>query len=326
MLSCKEYTDLRKKELKAYIEEKGLKPKLVVIQVGDRPESNSYIRGKMRDCKEVGIECEVRKYPYNTKTDRLIDHIRESNRDRETHGIIVQLPLPDHVDVKRIQSWIVEDKDVDGFNINSPFDPCTPSGVIGYLKHVGYDFEGKDALVIGRSDIVGKPLARMLTDLDCTVTLAHSKTPDESIVYHSDRTDIIFTAIDKIEYFAMIQTSNTKQIPDIIDIGLGIGGDGKLHGNFKKECIEDFKELWPEKICISGTGGVGLLTRLALLENVVKAAELCDNANKMSGSQACEMQTPHPFLTKKFCVPGEELEIIDPAITKTIFENARKEK
>ena len=291
MLTCKEYTDLRKKELKEYIEEKGLHPKLVVIQVGDRPESNSYIRGKMRDCKEVGIECEISKWEAEDMDTTTLRHIiTVFNTDPEIHGIIVQLPLPDHINVKKVQEWIDEIKDVDGFNPDSNFKPCTPKGVIDYLKFIGYEFEGKDALVIGRSDIVGKPLARMLTDLDCTVTLAHSKTPDESIVYHSDRTDIIFTAIDKIEYFAMIQTSNTKQIPDIIDIGLGIGEDGKLHGNFKKECIEDFKELWPEKICISGTGGVGLLTRLALVENVVKAAELCDNANKVSGSQACEMQ------------------------------------
>lgn len=286
MLTCKEYTDLKKKELKEYIKEKGLHPTLVVIQVGDRPESNSYIRGKMRDCEEVGIECVVSKWEAeDMDTDSLEAIIDTYNSDPEVHGIIVQLPLPDHINAKEVIKWVSVLKDVDGFRGDGLlFEPCTPKGVIDYLKYIGYEFEGKDALVIGRSDIVGKPLARMLTDLDCTVTLAHSKTPEESIVYHSDRTDIIFTAIDRIEYFAMIQTSNTKQIPDIIDIGLGIGEDGKLHGNFKKECIEDFKELWPEKICISGKGGVGLLTRLALVENVVKAAELCDNANKMSGS------------------------------------------
>lgn len=275
MLSCKEYTDLRKKELKAYIEKEKLHPKLVVIQVGDRPESNSYIRGKMRDCKEVGIECEISRWEEEDMDQCTLSGIIDIfNNDEDVNGIIVQLPLPGYVNVKEIQEKIKPEKDVDGFNPNSKFDPCTPKGVIDYLKYNNYEFEGKDALVIGRSDIVGKPLARMLTDLNCTVTLAHSKTPDESIVYHSDHTDIIFTAIDKIEYFAMIQTSNTKQIPDIIDIGLGIGEDGKLHGNFTKECIEDFKELWPEKICISGTGGVGLLTRLALLENVVKACEM----------------------------------------------------
>jgi methylenetetrahydrofolate dehydrogenase (NADP+)/methenyltetrahydrofolate cyclohydrolase len=276
MLTCKEYTDLRKKELKEYIEEKGLHPKLVVVEVGDRPESNSYIRGKMRDCKEVGIECIVKKYPDNIKTDRLIDRIGEALRETKAHGLIVQLPLPDHIDVKEVQSWIPEMKDVDGFGSDSPFDPCTPKGVIGYLKYIGYEFEGKDALVIGRSPIVGKPLADMLTDLDCTVTLAHSKTKN---LYDRMRDfDIVFTAIDKIEYFCGALTIGKKI--DLIDIGLGIGVDGKLHGNWNHLSINTMKcYLREDQVLISGTGGVGLLTRLALLENVVKAAELCDNAN-----------------------------------------------
>lgn len=272
MLSCKEYTDLRKKELKAYIEEKGLHPKLVVIQVGDRPESNSYIRGKMRDCREVGIECVVKKYPESISEGRLINCICTYNGDKDIHGIIVQLPLPDHIDSKNVSSWVREDKDVDGFNINSPFDPCTSKGVVGYLKHIGYEFEGKDALVIGRSDIVGKPLARMLTDLDCTVTLAHSKS--KHMTDHISMADIIFTAINKIEYFCDLDNYIARHA-NIIDIGLGLGENGELRGNIHRECVDRIKEWqFPDSFIISGTGGVGLLTRLALVENVVKAAEL----------------------------------------------------
>ena len=289
MLTCKEYTDLRKKELKAYIEEKKLHPTLVVIQVGDRPESNSYIRGKMRDCAEVGIECIVKKYPENISQERLLHHIIENNRDKTVHGLIVQLPLPGHINISSILPWILDRKDVDGFNPISYFDPCTPKGVIDYLKYIGYEFEGKDALVIGRSDIVGKPLARMLTDLDCTVTLAHSKSFNMSD--HITFADVIFTCIDRIEYYDGDYCFPVSPDTDVIDIGLGPGEDGKLHGNVRREFVEDIKELqFDDRFIISGTGGVGLLTRLALVENVVKAAELCYNANKVSGSKACEMQ------------------------------------
>lgn len=270
MISCKEYTDLRKKELKAYIEEKGLHPKLVVIQVGDRPESNSYIRGKMRDCKEVGIECKVLKYPDHITQNHLCEQIAIHNAMDTVHGIIVQLPLPDHIDVKEIQKFIIPWKDVDGFVVDTMFNPCTPKGVIDYLKFVGYEFEGKDALVIGRSDIVGKPLARMLTDLDCTVTLAHSKTPDGYLREFMYRADITFFAIDKIGYFGLGYKDQLSL--DYVDIGLGAGVDGKLCGNLTKKLHEHAK--FPGHICISGTGGVGLLTRLALLENVVEACEI----------------------------------------------------
>lgn len=287
MLTCKEYAEMKKKELKEYIAEKGLHPTLVVIQVGDRPESNSYIRGKMRDCEEVGIECVVKKYPENISQYQLVNHINEVNRDKKVHGLIVQLPLPAHIDANAVTSWVREDRDVDGFNPDSPFDPCTPAGVIGYLKAVGYEFEGKDALVIGRSDIVGKPLARMLTDLDCTVTLAHSKS--RGVEFLAREADIVFTCIDKIEYFDNNITYTKYPYQDIIDIGLGVSErDGKLHGNLQERTVKYIREIHPDRICISGTGGVGLLTRVALLDNVVKA--YCDQVNIENRVKACEMQ------------------------------------
>ena len=274
MLTCKEYTELKKKELKKYIEEHDLHPCLVVIQVGDRPESNSYIRGKMRDGEEVGIECKVLKYPEHITQKHLCEQLAIHNMMDSIHGIIVQLPLPDHIDAEELWKWIDIFKDVDGFRPATMFDPCTPKGVIDYLKFIGYEFEGKDALVIGRSDIVGKPLARMLTDLDCTVTLAHSKTFD--IDKHIKNSDIVFTAINEIEYFdSHIWDFPVDKRTDIIDIGLGKGKDGKLHGNLSQKLVSIIRESqYPGYICVSGTGGVGLLTRLALLENVVKACEM----------------------------------------------------
>ena len=306
MLTCKEYAEQKKQELKEYISEKGLKPCLVVIQVGDRPESNSYIRGKVKDCEEVGIYCNVDKLDTTISQRELEETIIDYNWDKDVHGIILQLPVPDHIDVKRIQSLIDPKKDVDGFGILSPFNPCTPAGVIGYLKAIDYKFEGKDALVIGRSDIVGKPLARMLTDLDCTVTLAHSKS--RHIYELASWPDIIFTCINKIEYFDNNIVNTNEGLSDIIDIGLGTGSDGKLHGNLKESTVKFIRELHPESICISGTGGVGLLTCVTLLENVVKACDMqaktgflsmLDNTLNDAG-----LQWEHEFLGKMFNVPN----------------------
>lgn len=270
MQSIKEYTEERKSELKQYITNRGLKPCLVVIQVGDRPESNSYIRGKMRDCNEVGIECVVKKYNDNISHNGLVDVVTSLNDDENVHGIILQLPVPKHINVGAIQDLISPLKDVDGFNVQSIFHPCTPAGIVKYLKHIGYKFKYKDALVIGRSDIVGKPLANMLTDLDCTVTLAHSKTLN--LVHKIKSADIVFTCIDKIEYFSNYW--DFDNYTDIVDIGLGLGNDGKLHGNLDHRAVKVLKSRNPERICISGIGGVGLLTRLELVENVVSACDM----------------------------------------------------
>jgi methylenetetrahydrofolate dehydrogenase (NADP+)/methenyltetrahydrofolate cyclohydrolase len=276
MLTCKEYAEQKKKELKQYISEKGLHPCLVVIQVGDDPASNSYIRGKMGDCEEVGIKCILDKVPDEedwVTQEYMQNKLIRYGLDNRCHGIILQLPIPKRFDLTELQSYIFQSKDVDGFTLGSAFDPCTPAGVIGYLKAIGYEFEGKDALVIGRSPIVGKPLADMLTDLDCTVTLAHSKTKD--LDTKMGRADIMFTCIDKIEHFHGAIGLGRKI--DLIDIGLGVGEDSKLHGNWNHVSVEIMKQyLRGDQILISGTGGVGLLTRVALLENVVKA---CDYAN-----------------------------------------------
>lgn len=277
MLTCKEYAAKRKEELKQYITEKGLHPCLVVIQVGDDPASNSYIRGKMRDCEEVGIKCILDKVPDEedwVTQEYMQEKLIRYGLDNRCHGIILQLPIPKRFDLKELQSCIFQRKDVDGFTLGSKFDPCTPAGVIGYLKAVGYEFEGKDALVIGRSDIVGKPLARMLTDLDCTVTLAHSKS--KRIMTKIANADILFTCTNKIEYYDASWFGDIYDVPRaIIDIGLGVGEDGKLHGNIYHKTVESIRRYKnADDIIVSGTGGVGLLTRVALLENVVRAAEM----------------------------------------------------
>lgn len=266
-----EYVAERKEKLKEQINRRDVKVRLFVLQVGDNPASNSYIKGKMKDCEEVGIKVEHLKFSEEIDTQFLRDWIWRLNHRDSVHGIIVQLPLPPHIDVKEVQLAINPKKDVDGFHPMSYFKPCTPMGVANYLKRLGYDFVGKNALVIGRSPIVGKPLQELLTDLDCTVTLAHSKTV--GIYRHMRDSDIIFTAIDKIEKYEAYDGLHMKYADIVIDIGLGVSRrDNKLHGNLSEVCVEYLKDNHVK--VLSGKGGVGLLTRLQLLENTVQASML----------------------------------------------------
>ena len=268
MISCKDYAALKKEELKTKIDERIIiRPYLAVIQIGDDPASNSYIKGKQRDCEEVGIFFSHYRFSSDISHDELKEFIADLNEDPIYNGIILQLPVPSHIDVKDIQRLIDPAKDVDGFNPDSYFQPCTPLGVINYLKFNGYHFRGKNACVIGRSDIVGKPLAKMLLDLDCTVTVCHSKSDLRSVLPCQD---IIFTCINQIEFF---DETYFAPYQDVIDIGLGKGTDGKLHGNLTEAAYLQQKEYTGtnNSVVISGTGGVGLLTRLELLNNTYKA-------------------------------------------------------
>lgn len=268
MISCKDYATLKKEELKTKIDEHIIiRPYLAVIQIGDDPASNSYIKGKQRDCEEVGIFFSHYRFSSDISHDELKEFIADLNEDPIYNGIILQLPVPSHIDVKDIQRLIDPAKDVDGFNPDSYFQPCTPLGVINYLKFNGYHFRGKNACVIGRSDIVGKPLAKMLLDLDCTVTVCHSKSDLRSVLPCQD---IIFTCINQIEFF---DETYFAPYQDVIDIGLGKGTDGKLHGNLTEAAYLQQKEYTGtnNSVVISGTGGVGLLTRLELLNNTYKA-------------------------------------------------------
>lgn len=268
MISCKDYAALKKEELKMKIDERIIiRPYLAVIQIGDDPASNSYIKGKQRDCEEVGIFFSHYRFSSDISHDELKEFIADLNEDPIYNGIILQLPVPSHIDVKDIQRLIDPAKDVDGFNSDSYFQPCTPLGVINYLKFNGYHFRGKNACVIGRSDIVGKPLAKMLLDLDCTVTVCHSKSDLRSVLPCQD---IIFTCINQIEFF---DETYFAPYQDVIDIGLGKGTDGKLHGNLTEAAYLQQKEYTGtnNSVVISGTGGVGLLTRLELLNNTYKA-------------------------------------------------------
>ena len=233
------------------------KPTLAVLQIGDVEASTRYIRNKKKDCEEVGINFEWYYYPVEITTEDLVQEIKDLND--YVDGLIVQMPLPDHIDQTAIKLAIDPKKDVDGFHPMSLFEPCTPTGIVRYLiDGCDYDFTGKNVTIFGRSDIVGKPLAKMLTEMDATVTLCHSKSKDKW--QFIETADLIVSAVGKPAFL----NCYAIHIP-VIDVGINFDENGKLVG----DCINtENRDVTPVP------GGVGLLTRVALLENTVLAAQM----------------------------------------------------
>ena len=259
--NIKEYCAERKAVLKTTIENNFSdfikKPTLAVFQIGNIEASTRYIRNKKKDCEEVGIIFEWYYYPEEITTKELVQEIKDMTP--YVDGLIVQMPLPDHIDVAAIKLAIDPKKDVDGFHPNSMFEPCTPFGIVKYLiDGCDYDFKGKNVTIFGRSDIVGKPLAKMLTDLDATVTLCHSKT--RNAWDHISNADLIVSAVGKAGFL----NCYSIHVP-VIDVGINFDANGKLVG----DCINtENRDVTPVP------GGVGLLTRVALLENTALAAQM----------------------------------------------------
>lgn len=253
--NIKEYTKELKEQFKDRIAVIGDAPKLAIIQVGNIEASNRYIKNKVKDCEEVGIIADVYQYPEDITEHELCENIK---LDQEHYdGVIVQLPLPPHIREKVVVAAIDPMKDVDGFHPDSPYDPATPAGIMRYLRYLKFDLTGKDVVIIGRSNIVGKPLARMMTDADATVTLCHSKSKLAAHIYHCD---LIVTAVGKAGFLNCYPI----HVP-VIDVGINFDKNGKLCG----DCFNtEGKDVTPVP------GGVGLLTRCALLENVIRAKEM----------------------------------------------------
>ena len=266
IVSCKEYVQIKKENLKKRISLLNKKPCLCVVQIGNNAASNSYIKGKKKDCEEVGIEfmhCHIEEYEKISET-MMMDIVRDLDRSRSIDGIIIQLPIPDKYDVEKLQKCISAEKDVDGFRRDSDFEPCTPKGIIDWLDYNNYDYAGKDVVVIGRSKIVGKPLVNMLIDKGATVTCCNSKTL--YLEYFTQNADLIVSAIGKPKHFDGL-SFNYPEI--IIDVGINKDKDGKLCGDVDRESVE---RVFDDTYVTPVPGGVGLLTRVALLENVVKAS------------------------------------------------------
>ncbi len=251
---------------------RGVRPGLAAVLVGNDALSRIYVRNKVRACAAVGLYSEVHNLGADCPEDVLLATVDELNRSERMHGIIVQLPLPRHLDAKRIVQSIAAEKDVDGFswhNLGALVEghpvlvPCTPLGVMTMLDHAGIAIEGRHAVVVGRSNIVGKPMALLLIARGATVTVCNSKTPDLS--EHTARADILVAAAGKP---GLIKTGMVKQGAVVIDVGITRLPEGKLAGDV------DFAGVREKASYITPVpGGVGRMTVAMLIANTVTAAE-----------------------------------------------------
>lgn len=252
----------------------GRPPKLVVIQIGDNPASSTYVRNKKKACEECGIECEDIHLPTETSQFELSTEIAKINHDDTVDGVLVQLPLPEHINERVIVNMIDSRKDVDGFTLANAGKllaggdctlPCTPAGVIELLRSTGVNLASKNAVVIGRSNIVGKPMALLLQREDMNVTMLHSKTSQEDMEFYCRNADVIVVATGHENTLTDRHFYGGKN-PIIIDVGINRGVDGKLHGDVS----EEVKAKW-SSYYTPCPGGVGPMTVGMLMRNVVRA-------------------------------------------------------
>ncbi len=259
-------------ETKLFEKEHGFLPGLAVVIVGDDPASHVYVRNKGRACDEVGFYSETHKLPKETTQEDLETLIDRLNADGKIHGILVQLPLPKHLDEEKILLKISPDKDVDAFhpyNVgkimigNYSFLPCTPAGIMVLLERSGIEITGKKCVVVGRSNIVGKPMAMLLLHANGTVTICHSRTKDLAAVCRE--ADILVAAIGKAEFFG---ADMVKEGAVVIDVGMNRNAEGKLVGDV------DFAAVEPKASYITPVpGGVGPMTITMLMKNTLTAAK-----------------------------------------------------
>jgi methylenetetrahydrofolate dehydrogenase (NADP+) / methenyltetrahydrofolate cyclohydrolase len=255
----------------------GVKPGLAVVLVGEDPASQVYVRNKARACEETGIASFQHTLPANTTQNELLALINKLNHDPAVHGILVQLPVPKQISADAIIQAIAPEKDVDGFHPenagllatgNARFVPCTPAGVMRMLDHAGVTLAGKHAVVVGRSNIVGKPAALLLLEKHATVSICHSRTPDLAAI--TRQADVLVAAVGRAK---MITADMVKPGATVIDVGINRIAEGPNAG---KLCGDvDYQAL----IGVAGwitpvPGGVGPMTIALLMENTVKAAEL----------------------------------------------------
>lgn len=262
IIDCKSIAQDIKNKIKNIITEADYAPVLHIYQVGDNPASNAYIRGKLRDCEEVGIKAELIKLSENITEDELNNKILEDYNWEDVDGIIVQLPLPKHINPKAI--CIPDELDVDGFNSTSPFQPCTPLGVMKIFDAVDYNLDGKNVLVCGQSDIVGRPLVDMLIGRHCNVISVNSSgSAMKATAIGFGMVDVIVSAVGKRDF---IVPEDLEDVKVCIDVGINYDENGKQHGDCA-DTVYDMKDV----MVTPRIGGVGLMTRAMLLYNVCVA-------------------------------------------------------
>ena len=250
----------------------GVRPGLAVILVGDDSASQVYVKHKVADCEGVGMHSVLDRHPADLPETDLLARIRALNADPAIHGILVQLPLPPHIDANKVIETISPAKDVDGFHVASAgalligrpgFKACTPYGCMKMLESIGCDPRGKHAVVIGRSNIVGKPMALMLLQASATVTICHSATPD--LAHHTRQADIVVAAVGRRN---VLTADMVKPGAVIIDVGMNRNEAGKLCGDVDFDGVSKVAS-WITPV----PGGVGPMTRAMLLVNTIEAAE-----------------------------------------------------
>lgn len=262
----------RFRERVAALSMRGVVPGLAVVLVGDNPASQVYVANKVKACEESRVRSFMHRFPATCTEAELLDRIGELNLDPATHGILVQLPLPPQVNVRRVLESIVVDKDVDGFHLynvgalvvgNSIFPPCTPYGVQLLLETTGIDVAGKNVVVVGASNIVGKPMALMLLQKEATVTICHAKTRD--LAHHTIHADILVVAAGKP---GLIKAEMVKEGAIVIDVGINRIADGRIVGDVDFEAVRE-RASWITPV----PGGVGPMTVTMLIENTLRSAE-----------------------------------------------------
>ena len=256
----------------AALQARGLTPGLAVILVGDNPASQVYVRNKVKACEDSGLKSVLEKYEASMTEAQLLARIEALNQDPSIHGILVQLPLPAHIDAHKVIEAISPAKDVDGFHVASAgalmvgqpgFWPCTPYGCMKMLESIQYDLKGKHAVVIGRSNIVGKPMAMMLLGQNATVTICHSATRDLKAM--TLQADVIVAAVGKRN---VLTADMVKPGAVVIDVGMNRNDEGKLCGDVDFEGVKQVAG-WITPV----PGGVGPMTITMLLVNTMEAAE-----------------------------------------------------
>ncbi|WP_180683370.1 bifunctional methylenetetrahydrofolate dehydrogenase/methenyltetrahydrofolate cyclohydrolase FolD [Tepidicella baoligensis] len=256
----------------ANLKARGITPGLAVILVGDDPASQVYVRNKVKACEDTGIHSVLEKYESSLSEAALLARVQALNHDPTIHGILVQLPLPAHIDAHKVIEAISPAKDVDGFHVASAgalmvgqpgFWPCTPYGCIKMLESIGYDLKGKHAVVIGRSNIVGKPMALMLLQRDATVTICHSRTADLKAL--TLQADVIVAAVGKRH---VLTADMVKPGAVVLDVGMNRNDEGKLCGDVDFEGVRQVAG-WITPV----PGGVGPMTITMLMVNTLESAE-----------------------------------------------------
>ena len=276
LLDARELVSKKVDELKSRVDKLSKKPSLVIIRVGDDFASGKYVANKIKKCDEVGIDSKIIHFDGDVKQEVVEETILNLNKDEDITGILLQLPIPKHLDEDYLTNLIEDEKDVDGFTIGNMGKlslglesnvACTPRGIITLLKEFNIEIEGQDVLIINRSNIVGKPLAQLFLKENATVTIAHSKTKNlkEKIVL----SDIVVTAVGKANF---LRADDFKNNTTIIDVSINFNELGKMCGDVAKE---DYDVLVNEKQCnlTPVPNGVGQMTVIELIEQTIEIAE-----------------------------------------------------